>query len=764
MVSRGLRLELSFYTTIVRLAWAVDRHPTADGQRNPSMTHHTCHRPHNAPAPLARALMLVLLLTGCGGGSDSTALAENMPSAPSAAAQAATTATTVLTVRAKGNLYGGVGPKMVVRVNQTVVGTVEVKNTAWENFSFSTPTLRSGDKVDLVFTNDTAGSGGDRNLYIASLGDGATVVLPSTVGAVIDRGSGDAAFDGVDRYPGSSTLPFNSALRLIWPARTMLSATALARRQAAARLLLQASFGPTAATLDALSATTDAAWITAQMALPITNYHVDAVQARYNLGADYRPGGAKYDPHEVSNTFWRTVPSAPDQLRKRTAFALHHLFVVSQVDANLWFHSRAYANYLDLLNRHAFGNFRTLLEEVALSPAMGIYLSHLRNRKEDPSINRLPDENFARELMQLFTIGLQELNTDGSPKLDSTGQPIETYRNADVMALAKVFTGFTWGFPDGQMGSDQFGWLDPSYTAAADQRIDLQRMKALANQHSTAEKKLFTSKPWAVTLPAGASADADVKVALDTLFRHPNVGPFIGRQLIQQLVTSQPSAAYVGRVATVFNNNGSGVRGDLGAVVRAILLDAEARNVPAATSPAGKLREPLIGLVHWMRTFGATSVNGQYNMGWQVNPIGQPPFRAPSVFGYFRPGYVPPVPGFASRKATAPEFQILDENTVAGWTNLADAMGTGGLGWVNNAPEMPGNYSALQVTLVNGGVSALIDEIDLLLLGGRMSADLRKNLTDAVVSVEDGSASGLPNRVRLAIFLTLASPEFRIQR
>ena len=727
---------------------------------NPS----SCFRPRTASRPVLQALTLALLLAGCGGGSDNASLADSLPLAPSATVQATTAAAATLTVRAKGSLHGGIGPNMVIRVNQKVIGTREVKNTEWADFSFSTPTLRSGDKVDVVFTNDLVGNGADRNLHIASLGDSSTVVLPSTTGAIIDRGSGEAAFDGVDRFPGGSTLAFNGALRLIWPTRTTLSTTALARRQAAARLLLQASFGPTSATLEGLSATTDTAWITAQMALPVTNDYVDAVQARYNLGTDYRPGGAKYDPNEVGNTFWRTTPAAPDQLRKRVAFALHHVFMVSQAEANLWLHSRAYANYLDLLNRHAFGNFRTLLEEIALSPAMGIYLSHLRNRKEDLSINRLPDENFARELMQLFTIGLQELNPDGSLKLSSTGQPIETYRNADVMALAKVFTGFTWGFPDGQMGSDKFGWLDPSYTAAADQRIDLQRMKALADQHSTVEKKLFTGKAWAVTLPAGASADADVKVALDTLFRHPNVGPFIGRQLIQQLVTSQPSAAYVGRVTAVFNNNGKGVRGDLGAVVRAILLDTEARSVPAASSASGKLREPLLGLVHWMRTFGAASINGQYRMGWQVNPVGQTPFRAPSVFGYFRPGYVPPVPGFVSRKATAPEFQTLDENTVAGWTNLADVMGSGGLGWVNNAPELPGNYSALQVILVNGGVSALLDEINVLLLGGRMSAELRKILTDAVVSVEDGSARGHPDRVRLAVFLTLASPEFRIQR
>jgi uncharacterized protein (DUF1800 family) len=714
----------------------------------------------------AAPALLMALLVGCGGGSAGAPLADAlMTTADVLATTKTATAPSLLTVRAKGSLYAGVGPIMVVRVNQQVVGTVEVKNTAdWADFTFSVPALRGGDKVDAVFTNDIAANGVDRNLYIASLSDGTTVLLPFTNGIVIDRGTGNAAFDGQDLLPGSSTLASNGALRLTWPTASGSASSTLPRRKEAARLLLQASFGPTPAAVDALAATTDANWITAQMAMPATNDFVNAVQARYSQSDSYRPGGDQYDPSEIVRAFWRTAPSAPDQLRKRTAFALHHILTVSQVDANLWFHSRAYANYLDLLNRHAFGNFRTLIEEIALSPAMGIYLSHLRNRKEDPSLNRLPDENFARELMQLFTIGLQELNPDGSLKLDSTGQPIETYRNADVMALAKVFTGFTWGFPDGQMTSDKFGWLDPTYTAAGDQRVDLQRMKALPDQHSAAEKKLFTGKPWAVTLPAGSSAQADVKAALDTLFQHPNVGPFIGRQLIQQLVTSQPSAAYVGRVAAVFNNNGAGVRGDLGAVVRAILLDTEARTVPAPTSPNGKLREPVLGMLHWMRTFGASSINGRYRMGWQLDPLGETPFRAPSVFGYFRPGYVPPTAAFAPRKATAPEFQILDENSVAAWANLADAMGSGGLGWVDTVPEIPGNYNYLLNALANGGVSGLLDEIDVLLLGGRMSATLRNLLTEAVVSVEDGSPRSYPDRVHLAVFLTLASPEFRIQR
>ena len=267
---------------------------------------------------------------------------------------------------------------------------------------------------------------------------------------------------------------------------------------------------------------------------------------------------------------------------------------------------------------------------------MGIYLSHLRNRKENPATGLLPDENFAREVMQLFSLGLNELNLDGSPKLDAAGKPIETYSNADVMAMARVFTGWSWGFPDAQLTEQNFRWGSPGLKVATDQTIDLQRMKAYPGQHSTAEKKLFAGKPWALTIPANTAAADSLRLALNGLFNHPNVGPFIGRQLIQRLVTSYPSPACVARVASVFNNNGKGVRGDLGAVVRAILQDSEARSTPAPGF--GKVREPVLRVAHWMRAFGTTSATGEYMMAWELESLSQQALAAPSVFGWFRPG------------------------------------------------------------------------------------------------------------------------------
>ncbi|MDH4393428.1 MAG: DUF1800 family protein, partial [Aquabacterium sp.] len=471
--------------------------------------------------------------------------------APASAAATPTPAASPLVVRARASLAGGVGAQMVVRVNGQTVGSTTVANTQFANFAFAVPALPANALVDVVFINDAVINGEDRNLFVAYLQQGSLVVMPTASNATIDRGSNAAAFDGADTLPGNGNLFWSAALRLAWPADTTASATTdtlLARQRDAVRFLLQASFGPTPADINTLATKPYATWLGEQMALPHQADYVNAVRAQFNQGDAWRPGGASYSPNVVAQTFWKTAATAPDQLRKRVAYGLHQIFMVSQNDSNLWHHARAVAAYHDLLNKNAFGNFRQLMEDMALSPAMGIYLSHLRNRKEDPATGRVPDENFARELMQLFTIGLHELNADGSPKRNASGQPVETYGNGDVMAMAKVFTGWSWAFADAEMTDARFRWGSPVMTAAGDQRIDLLPMKAYASQHSTVAKTLFAGKPWAVTLPANNSAQADLKLALDTLFNHPNVGPFIGRQLIQRLVTSQPSAAYVGRI------------------------------------------------------------------------------------------------------------------------------------------------------------------------------------------------------------------------
>jgi uncharacterized protein (DUF1800 family) len=680
--------------------------------------------------------------------------------AAAAAAQTTPSGTQTLTVRARATLYNNIGPIMALRVNGTQVSTLEVKSATYADHNFQLPApLAAGAKVDVVFTNDAGGGGQDRNLYVAYLKAGSTTLLPATPGTTYDRGAGTKAFDGLDVVAGQGEMYWSGALRLTWPANTVVAPTA--RKIDAVRLLQQASFGPTTASIDSLAATTNAVWIDQQIALPWAASFVPYIDGKFALGEDYRPKGSKYSANWPAYRFWSTAASANDQLRRRVGFALHEIFVVSTIDSNLYFHSRAYANYLDLLNKHALGNFRNLIEDIALSPVMGIYLSHMRNPKEDPVTGRMPDENFARELMQLFTIGLHELNPDGTVKTGADGKPIETYGNADVMALAKVFTGWSWGFPDNELTTNNFRWGNPDYSSTKDRRIDLQRMKNYPGQHSTAEKKLFAGKPWAVTIPANGTPDSDLRTALDTLFNHPNVGPFIGRQLIQRLVTSNPSPAYVARVAAAFNNNGRGVRGDMAAVVRAILLDTEARTTPPA---AAKLREPALRITQWMRAFGATSPSGDYMVTGDLEPLGQRIYAPPSVFSYFRPGYVPAGTAMATAGATAPEFQIVNEGSTAAWVNLARNMAGSGIGWNGSSHDLLSSMATPTSLVSTGNVNALIEHLNLLLFAGTMSAELKFDILDAVSGVAGSDANSHAWRARIALFMALASPEYLVQR
>jgi uncharacterized protein (DUF1800 family) len=698
--------------------------------------------------PLAAATTVV-------SGNDATAKAL----ATTAVADTTSTPVPTLTFRARADLAGGVGAMVTAVVNGTPVGTVEVKSTTWADYKLQAPGLTGGAKVELAFTNDAVVGAENRNFYVTYLTDGATVVPSTAPGVMVDRGTGSAAFDGIDVIAGRIDVPWNAAVRVIWPSNPL--DTQWARKVDAVRFLQQATFGPKAADVEALVNTSYADWISAQMALPYSPDFVNHIQSKYALGASYRPLGANYNHTWVAQKFWERAVNAPDQLRQRTAFALHKIFMISQADSNLQFQARAYANYIDMLHKHAFGNFRNLLEEIALSPAMGIYLSHIRNRPEDLAVGRMPDENFAREIMQLFTIGLYELNADGTLHLDPNGKPIDNYNNDDVLAMAKVFTGWSWGFPDSQLTLTNFRWVTPSMSATDDPQIDLQRMKAYPGQHSTVEKKLFAGRRWSVTLPAGSSAQADLKLALDTLFNHPSVGPFIGRQLIQHLVTSNPSQAYISRITSVFNNNGQGVRGDLGAVVRAILLDPEARSAP--TAQAGKLREPILRVTHWMRAFGVRSANGEFPMQWLLDDQSERALGAPSVFGYYRPGYVPPNTTFSNRNAYAPEFQIVNETTVASWINMAEAMAGPGIAWNGSGNDVVANYGAQAALAGGNNIAALLDQLNLMLLGGRMTQAQRQQLIEMMSLIPTSNTDGPLFRARAAIFLTLASPEFVFQ-
>ena len=522
----------------------------------------------------------------------------------------------------------------------------------------------------------------------------------------------------------------------------------------ASRFLAQATFGPRMADIDSVSQSGFEPWIDAQFAKQQT-LHLTPVTTYLNtLAADQRRGQTSFQW-----SIWKNFTTGDDALRQRVAFALSEIFVIS-LNSNIAFsYPRGPANYLDMLGQHAFGNYRNLLEAVTYSPMMGLYLSHLRNQKENPATGAVPDENYAREVMQLFTIGLYELNQDGTQKIDGFGKPIETYGNADVSALGKVFTGLSWAGPD--TSNNRFsGGGNP-----ADFDREIKPMQAYNQYHSTAQKQFL-----GVNIPASTTADTngDIRIALDRLFTHPNLGPNFGKQLIQRLVSSNPSPQYVSRVAAVFNNNGSGVRGDMKAVIKAVLMDPEARMTPTLNSTAGKLREPIVRFVHWMRAFNARSTDGRFLLGTVSDPatqLAQTPMYAPSVFNFFRPGYTPPNSRVGGLGLVAPEAQITHETSVAGYLNYMRTALTSGVGTrTNGVLDIQPDYTAELALAANPDL--LVDRVNLLLTGGILSANSRALIRNAVATVNIGTSNpdaDRRNRVNLAIYLTMASPEYIFQ-
>lgn len=522
-------------------------------------------------------------------------------------------------------------------------------------------------------------------------------------------------------------------------------------RKEASRFLARATFGPNMASIDELASGGAASWFARQFAAPQTLHrkYID------NLLAAQAGGGASVNPTGFYESFWQQGIRGQDQLRQRMAFALSEIFVISTQNETVWPYTRGVASYYDMLGQRAFGNFRDLLEGVALHPMMGIYLSHLRNQKE--SATRTPDENFAREVMQLFTIGLVQLNADGTVKL-AGGKPIDTYDRDDVAGLARVFTGWSWAGADQSTTRFNGGVPDPDR--------DWKPMQNYPAFHSSGEKHFLGQ-----SIAGATSGEADLKVALDTLFNHPNVGPFFGRQLILRLVTSNPSPAYVGRVAAAFANNGKGVRGDMQAVIRAVLLDPEALAPAGTTMRTGKLREPLLRLASWMRAFDAKAASGRYRIYYLETPmygLGQSPLNAPSVFNFFRPSYVPPNSALASANLAAPELQLMAEPSVTAYLNfMQDTVSSG----VGEALEVKPDYSA-ELALA-ADAPALLDRIDLLLMNGTMSTRLRSRLLTVLNSVDiptGASATAAQvstaksNRVKLAVYLTMASSDYLVQK
>lgn len=506
----------------------------------------------------------------------------------------------------------------------------------------------------------------------------------------------------------------------------------------AARFLSQATFGAIDATeVTQVQAMGFDQWLEHQFALPPPS-HLNYIRAQSPREMD---GKAR---DEMSyEAIWQQWLYSEAQLRARMAFALSQILVISNIAPDL--NPYAMSGYMDMLNVHAFGSYRTVLEAVTLHPAMGYYLNMLESEKEDEAKGVHPNENYAREVLQLFSIGLVQLNLDGTPKLDGNSKPIPTYDQSVVAGFAKAFSGWSFGGRDTSK-NDQFHSGPENWTVS---------MQPWASKHSTAPKTLLDGR----VLPAGQTPQQDLQDAIDSIFYHPNVGPFIGRRLIQRFVTSNPSPAYIARVATVFNNNGAGARGDLRAVLRAILMDPEARSsTPSANF--GKQREPVIRLANMLRVMNVKSKSGHtaiHYLDSADNALGQSPLLSPSVFNFYSPDFRNPGP-IAAAGLYSPEFQITTETTVVGTLNFfAGLIRSGGYGEGDNRIEFDFNkYDALAAD-----ANLLIDHFNVLFMNGGMTPSTRTAFMRAINSIDPKNRK---ERIQAALTLVAVSPEFVIQR
>ena len=451
------------------------------------------------------------------------------------------------------------------------------------------------------------------------------------------------------------------------------------------RLLEQTTFGPTESDISEVRSLGPIQWIEKQLNSggaydSSTDSHQSHLQRYRAISKMAEPSTYVTDSDFNNNFHGRTSDyqtavwfenalHGKDQLRQRVAFALSELMVISGSKQRIRFRGDSLASYYDLMAKHAFGNFRDLMADVSRSSGMGLFLSHQGNKKYNSSSNTHPDENFARELMQLFSMGLWKMNQDGSMVKDSNGNPIPSYTQDDVEELAKVMTGYDL------KGNSKYGkthrgngeeWSSP--------------MEFNSAHHEYAAKTFLNSTIGSES--SSSNEPADLNQALDIIFNHQNVGPHVGRHLITRLVTSNPSSAYINRVAGKFNNDGSGKRGNLKEVVRAVLLDREARGmIYRNDGNYGKPKEPLLAFTQFLRAFDVkplngwksrtnASMSGVYQFFYLENIIGQSPLRSETVFNFFSADFIPADAHFISNSMVAPEFQIQSDTVLIKFHNL----------------------------------------------------------------------------------------------
>ncbi|MCI4645791.1 MAG: DUF1800 domain-containing protein [Hyphomonadaceae bacterium] len=537
-----------------------------------------------------------------------------------------------------------------------------------------------------------------------------------------------------------------------------------------ARFLTQATFGPTPEQISSLTGTSASDWIRREFRKsPSRNLQYVLEYTRSERGTN-DSGNINYEGKQSpSFSFWVNAVEADDQLRQRMAFALSEILVISHGEGgNLFDLPVPVADYQDILVDNAFGNYRELLEDVTYSPAMAIWLTYLRNRKANNS-GRMPDENYAREVMQLFTIGLVELNPDGTARSGTSGEPIQTYDNSDVVGLAKVFTG---------LSIDQ----ESFWRGFKDAPIDAQfsRLKLFPEYHSEVEKAFLGT-----VIPENTSGEESISAALDALFNHENLPPFVSRQLIQRFVTSDPSPAYVQRVAEAFiggsyqlpdgSRVGDGRRGSLEATIAAVLFDDEARGASArARNDFGKIREPILRFTSWARAFDAGDVRPQDSpLLWNTGApqmLGQHPYKSPSVFNFYRPGYVAPGTESGAAGLTVPELQITNASSVAGYTNF---MTFYAFAYAANDRDPEEATSFIpdygDERLMADDPQALVDHLSLVLAYDALPSPTRQTIVEAIdqiplTSEYDDEYDGELMRISLATLMVMTSPEYIVQR
>ncbi len=545
----------------------------------------------------------------------------------------------------------------------------------------------------------------------------------------------------------------------------------------ASRFLGQASIGANYEEIEYVTQLGISNWIDEQMTLPYTSYMQKSQTILDEINGiiqQVHPGEQMDKPGEITSfTFYDSVFEDADVLRNKTAFSLLQVLVISRAGSVLGDRLRGHMSYYDILYEGAFGNYRDLLENVTLHIMMGHYLSHLQNMKGDPVLGTLPDENYAREIMQLFTIGLFELNMDGSYKRDASGEKIPTYNINDIQELAKVFTGLSGGAWD----LDRFPNMEgtPLQFDRNLNRFDITVPMIMHEEyHEQSEKVLVDG----TVLPAGQPGMEDIQMALDVLFNHPNVGPFVARRLIQQMVKSNPTPAYIKRVASAFNNNGSGVRGDMGAVVKAVLLDREARDCAwLEDAKTGKLRQPIERIAQICKAFDISSPSGRvwFNDHSLIRqPLEQAFMSSPTVFNFFTPfyaedSYVEP------NDMVSPEFQILHAVTALNYVNHAEDaikdrpfrnrtrvnLNNPRLSYDNRDDPIL-NFTEELSVYESDGLSAMIDRLDILLCHGQLSAESKSIIMNTLEELEAEGSFSRRDILDNALYFILMSPDYII--